>query len=280
MKFETFNVVLGTNILTQPLDEGWRRQWHGYFQMDKVRSARKLVANKSNYKNIEEGILKESEIERQIFLNIIQQINKNEICMMELGAGRGDWCLALAGTIDHRLIPCQALRYKCLAVEAEPTHYEWTREHFECQNINAIAVHGAVGGRDGSCRFYAVADPSDNYGQHINDEKGNLEVPCYTIPTLCEKYGLEHVDILHMDIQGAEVDAVEGFLPCFDRLPIDYFMIGTHKTGETNERIIGMLSDAYEVLADIPPRAGELMTDFGKAYFPVDGMLVLRRRGI
>jgi len=280
VKLHNFEIQLSKAAPPPPAPEGWIRQWHGYFQMEKVRSNRKLIANRRNYQHAREGILKESQVERLYFLNIVKEINKDCINMLELGAGRGDWCLSLAGVVDHKIVPCQADRYRCLAVEAEPTHFEWTREHFERQCINGTAVHGAVGGHDGSCMFYAVADPADNYGQHINDEKGNLNVPCYSIATLCKKYGFEHIDILHMDIQGAEVDAIEGLLPHLDRLPIDYFMIGTHKTGEINERIIGMLSVAYKVLADISPRAGEVMTDFGEAYFPVDGMLVLRRNGL
>jgi FkbM family methyltransferase len=277
MKFHKISVATGKKLPDPPADEGWRRYWHGYHQMEKVRSARKKIANKINYNNMREGVHKESFVEKQIFLNIVQQVNRRSISMMELGAGRGDWCLALAGTIVHRLIPCTADRYRCLAVEAEPTHFEWTKQHFEQQHINATAVHGAVCGHDGNCKLYTKADPADHYGQSICDEKGNLEVPCYSISTLCNKYGFNHVDILHMDIQGAEVDAIEGLLPHLGIISIDYLMIGTHKTQETNGCIRRMLYGQYEVLADIPPRVGDVMTDFGKAFFPVDGMLVFKK---
>jgi FkbM family methyltransferase len=279
MRLKLFTIV-SNKFSTPPSREGWHRQWHGYHQMKKVRSNRKINQNKKKYANVPEHVLRESLIERQIFLNIIHDIKKKNINMIELGAGRGDWCLALAGIIDHQLIPCLASTYRCLGLEAEPTHYEWTKEHFEKQQINAIAVHGASGGVDGYCNFYSMADPADNYGQHINEEKGNLKVPLFKLATLLKKYDFSHVDLLHMDIQGVETETISSAKDILKEEIIDYIMIGTHRSEETNKELKNILTGYYDILLDIPPKAGLVDTVFGKAFFPVDGMLVLKRSNL
>jgi len=263
-----------------PAEEGWVQFWHGYCQMAKVRSEKKRVNDKNAHSipDYASKAMQEGELERQLFLNIIGNIGKDHINMFELGAGRGDWCLSLAGVIDYRLIPCQARTYRCLALEGEPTHYEWTKEHFADQNIKGTALHGAVQSHNGAVRFKAQAAPADNYGQSVN-EQGNIVVPSFAFDTLVERYAFEHVDIVHMDVQGAEYDALLGAGGAIERGTVDYFLIGTHRP-EINGRIRALLEDKYHFIVDIPCGAGLVETPLGQAWMPVDGCMLLQRKGI
>jgi len=266
---------------TPPEPEGWVPFWHGYFQMAKVRSQIKLQADRKTHTRPKDGsgrevTLDESRLEQQVFLNIVADIGDEEISMFELGAGRGDWCLALAGVVDHGLIECRARRVRCLAVEGEPTHYQWTKEHFEAQGVAAQAVHGAVYSTNGTCRFKIVDDPSDNYGQSVSGD-GQIDVPTYTVDALAERHGFDRIHIFHVDVQGAEVHALVGAKRTLLSGSPDYFIIGTHSK-ELNEQIRFLLSPLYAVLIDYPHRAGIVDTPFGKAYLPADGMIVLKRR--
>lgn len=254
---------------------GWKKTGYGYFQMEKVQSQEKIKRDKESHKASDMPNLKgEGYIEQQIFLNLIKSL-KGHVNLFELGAGRGDWCLALAGIVDFNLIDHEITSYRCLAVEAEPVHFEWTKMHFEEQSINAKPIYGAVTSKVGECQFYSVVDPASNYGQSIRDD-GNLKVPCYTVDYLMNKYKFDIVDILHSDVQGAEYDMILGATEALKKKAIKYMMIGTHKLG-INEQIIDYVKPyGYEFLFSVNVHEGPCDSPFGKALFPVDGLLVLK----
>lgn len=255
---------------------GWKKMWYGYFQMEKVISREKKDIDKQAHKLSSDNpdLKGEGYIEQQIFLNIIKSL-KGPVILFELGAGRGDWCLALAGTVDFKLIDHEITSYKCLAVEAEPVHYEWTKTHFEEQKIEAIPVYGAITSQVGECQFYSVVDPASNYGQAVRED-GNLTVPCYTVDYLIDKYQFDKVDIMHVDIQGAEYDMLSGMIEALKNKTIKYMIIGTH-TPKLNEQIIEFVEPyGYESLFSVGVGNGPCDSPFGRALFPVDGLLVLK----
>jgi len=148
---------------------------------------------------------------------------EREFHMIELGAGWGRWSV-LAG------LAAQAMGKKLgrlAAYEAEPTHYAWTRRHFADNGLpprRHQVVRAAVGGSDGVGAFY-VGRPAAWYGQALQPAgqatpwltrwwrrfRGRdalASVPVLGLSTILADY--EHVDLVHMDIQGAERDVVLG----------------------------------------------------------------------
>jgi len=260
--------------------KGWKKTGYGYFQMEKVISQVKKDRDKASHKVADTPNLKgEGYIEQQFFLNILKSL-KGHVNLFELGAGRGDWCLALAGIIDFKLIDTEVTSYNCLAVEAEPTHYEWTKTHFEEQGItSATVLHGAISSENGECKFYAVEDPASTYGQSIRED-GNLTVPCYTVDYLIEKFQYSRVDFMHVDIQGAEYDMLLGATKALSKGIVKYMMIGTHRP-ELNAKIIDYVKPyQYDVLFSAKCHTDAVETPFGTATLPVDGVLVLKYEDI
>jgi hypothetical protein len=248
--------------------------------MEKVISQAKIKMDKETHKTSEtittgEPLKDEGYIERQLFFNILKQL-KGDVTLLELGAGRGDWCLALTGIVDFNLIDTDISSYKCIAVEAEPTHYEWTKAHFEEQGIKgAQALHGAISSKNGECKFYSTEDPASTYGQAIT-ENGNLTVPCYTVDYLIDKYSLSKVDIVHVDIQGAEYDMLLGATEALSKGTIKYMLIGTHSP-DMNEKIIEYVKPFhYKAVFSANCNSGAVDTPFGRANIPVDGILLLK----
>lgn len=277
MQLKTF--AIATPQTSPPESEGWIRYWHGYHQMRKVKTDEKRLLDQQEDEQAKvSGALTEREVEIQVFCNALSLIQAKEIRMFELGAGRGDWCLALAGVVDHGIIPLQASGYRCLALEGEPSHFAWTEEHFIKQRINGVAVHGAVSSQDGVCRFRALKAPDESYGQGIDEKKGNIEVPCYTIDTLMEKYGFERLELIHMDVQGVEYEALKGARKALEEGRIDMLHIGTHGGDELDEKIQHLLGPRYETLFRVPAAAGIVDTPWGKANFPKDGIMLLKRK--
>ena len=82
-----------------------------------------------------------------------------------------------------------------------------------------------------------------------------VRVPVYTIDSLMRDYRYKHMDIVHMDVQGAECDVVEGALKSIKRGRIDYWLIGTHRRWfrNTNDKLRRLLEPYYDVVVDLPP---------------------------
>jgi len=204
-----------------PEKTGWEPRWYGYWEMEKTLSKefRELC---QKIRNCNKG-LAEEEFEKQCFLSIINEIKDSQIKMFELGAGAGRECLALAGVVDFNLIPnVKDKTYRCLAVEAEPTHYSWIVEHFEKQNIRGEIVHGAVSAKSGYVNFDASLDPASFYGQAVVDGEG-YRVKSFTVDELIEKYNFPKVNLIHTDVQGSELEAILGAEKSMKQGLIDYW---------------------------------------------------------
>lgn len=77
----------------------------------------------------------------------------------------------------------------------------------------------AVTARDGSLKFYPRlkkdGSKSDVMFTMIPEEQTRddaIEVPAYTLATIVEKLGHERIDLLKMDIEGAEYEVLDGLL--------------------------------------------------------------------
>ena len=279
-----------------PQDKGWEQAWYGYHMTTKCwPSHRKVELEEQRQAALAEGQVYERDFERDCFLSVLADIDKKNVNLFELGAGWGEWCLALAGVIDYKIIPVVPTSYRCLAVEGEPTHYRWIKEHLESQNINGVAVHGAVSDKKGTCRFSVNAAPDDCYGQAIISLsdltvrnaiwylsnfvfRGTVKIPMYTIDHLRQLYGFEHVDIVDIDVQGAEYKVVLGATESIKNDLIDYFLIGTHNH-KFNDALRQLLSPKFDLIIDIYPNSLGIVDGFA----PIrchDGIQLYKRKNM
>jgi len=159
---------------------------------------------------------------------------RGELVAVELGAGWAPWLVTVAvaaqklGIKDVRLI----------GVEGSLEHVEFCRQHFRDNGLDPDAhqiVHAVAGACDGVARFPKLLDPSDHYGANAafdGEETGAgaglgawEEIPSLSLETILK--GVERVDILHCDIQGAETQV---FTPAMPRLgeSTRRIVVGTH----------------------------------------------------
>ena len=146
-----------------PASEGWGKMWdgfYGYYAMTRCVSKKR----QQEWEDLKDSVRKMGEIELGGFqqvclLSILADIKQRHVTVFELGAGWARLCLAIAGAIDHRVIPLVPTNYTCLAVEAEPTHFRWAQEHFSQYSISGTVIHGAVSDRNGKCRFDIGPEP-------------------------------------------------------------------------------------------------------------------------
>lgn len=107
----------------------------------------------------------------------------------------------------------QNLRFLC--VEADPVNYAV----LVGRNLPAaIPVHGAIYDHDGTCEFWqsrsngggfgSIYQPFDSCGVSARDFTKIGPIPCYTMDSLCEQYRVQEIELLYVDIHGAEKDMI------------------------------------------------------------------------
>jgi FkbM family methyltransferase len=84
-------------------------------------------------------------------------------------------------------------------------------------------VHAAIAAKTGTCDFWKCSTPDGRGSGSIRYPGGHLrekpwydfkklpeQIPCYVLDDLYRSHGFDHVDLLWVDIQGAEKDMIEG----------------------------------------------------------------------
>lgn len=197
-----------------------------------------------------------------------------EYTMIELGAGVGRWAVRGAFACLHK-----QKKYRLVAVEAEPNHFQWMRANFQENGLDTAActlLHAAVTESPGEFPFYIEAPyggpPDAWYGQFIapaSDEVEEVESRQYmglpvrrhksgcrsvgvkgiTLETLLE--GCNLADLLDLDIQGHELAVIGAAITSLDQ-KAKRLHIGTH-SAEVEEGIRRLLKNhGWSCTADYP----------------------------
>ena len=193
--------------------------------------------------------------------------------MFELGAGYGRWTARAARLLRvHR----PDLRPSLIAVEAEPTHFQFLKEHLAANQIDRSTytlVSAPVTGKAGETVHFTVGHPSESYGQTVLPAKdaafGNW--PEATVVELRSTSTSEllrnrtSVDLIHMDIQGTEMQCVECSIEALSR-KVRRLLIATHND-DIHERILHVMRGArWHLEAGYSPLRRH-HTEFGEIAF-------------
>jgi len=216
--------------------------------------------------------------------------------MAELGAGYGRW--SSRGAVAARAKGKKA----CLILaEAEPEHAEWIREHMANNGIaeeEYTLFQAAVGASRGTMPFCiempadrGSSAPKDWYGQALVDPGtvghlretgrtymgrpvkvvdgwGSIDIEVIPLPNMLA--GVEQVDFIDIDIQGAEADVVAASIKTLNA-KVKRLHIGTHST-EIEARLRAVLSSAgWVCVHDYPCQTTGVQTPFGHIDF-ADGV--------
>lgn len=187
--------------------------------------------------------------------------------VIELGAGYGQWMVISIMAYKSIHPDCQA---HGMALEADKTHFQWLEQHVNKNlgnytDVSSDLVHAAAG-YDGVVNFPILSHPSQEYGAsyQTNLPTENMqEVNCLSMGSIDRRFAEEHIDILHVDIQGAEKDLIlsNGF-PALIR-KTNFALFGTHKSDALHDSVKNALeSNGMKVLINWP-RNSVVTTSFG-----------------
>lgn len=155
-------------------------------------------------------------------------------CMMELGAYWGFYSLWFAKTVQNPHV---------FLVEPDPVNLLMGEKNFRINGVQGSFIQGYVSAESG------VADD----GRRVVNVDG-----------LVAEKGIEHMHILHSDIQGFEHEMLHGASDLIRDRKVDYLFISTHSM-ELHRQCRDYLSDQdYQILTSVTPEES----------YSVDGILV------
>jgi FkbM family methyltransferase len=209
-----------------------------------------------------------------------------KLTMVEVGAGFGRWSVR-AGAAARRYRP--DLRYHLVAVEAEPTHFDWLRLHLEDNGFGNSSsrgtchlVNAAVSGQAGEEDFY-VGDAAAWYGQALvrseNVGAAAAVEPVNTVRLSDLLQPLDRVDLIDMDIQGAELEVLTEAAASLKR--VRRIHVETHSAAidERLPRVFREAAGEWCLIAAAPLGARQA-TPLGEADFGAGGVQLWHNTGL
>lgn len=123
----------------------------------------------------------------------------------------GETVLDVGACIGEFAIPAAKRAKEVVAVEAVPENRAWLRMNVSVNKLQNVCIVGkAAWNRGGSLRLYLS---NENIGAHslvIKKGRKSTEVKADTLDNIISELGIEKVDFVKMDVEGAELEALEG----------------------------------------------------------------------
>lgn len=159
-------------------------------------------------------------------------------------------CGAHVGTFTHFALARGAS--KVIAIELSPRNVECLRRNFtqEIAEGRVVVYPKGVWNKDDVLVLEQVGDNSaaDSVVMHQPGARAGNEVALTTIDKLVAELGLERVDFIKMDIEGAEAPALEGAAKTLQRWKPRLALAAYHKPddGEVLPATVARLAPGYE----------------------------------
>lgn len=145
--------------------------------------------------------------EEKIFYEVIKRLGPGST-MMELGAFWAYYSL----WFNHDIKDAQNI-----CCEPDPANLALGKRNAELNNANLTFVNSAGGSQDKKMTEVMMeSEPRPN------------RVPIRSVDGLMAEYGWKKLDLLHMDIQGFELDALDGALNTIQAGKLRFLFVSTH----------------------------------------------------
>lgn len=179
--------------------------------------------------------------EEKVFYEVLKYIPQKAV-MIELGSYWGYYSIWFAKEKKEHL------NY---LIEPDPERLDIGKRNFALNNLSASFFHGYIG----TCGVDA-----GNYHDALQIH----------IDSFIEENNIDHVNILHSDIQGSECEMLQTAIKSIELGKIDYFFISTHSEKIHSDCIKFLKAYNYEIIAEHSPQES----------YSVDGLVAARRDSI
>jgi FkbM family methyltransferase len=166
---------------------------------------------------------------------------------VDVGANVGYYSLRIAKEYSSKGVTI-------IAIEAHPGNYRALSKNVELNDFKCItAINKAVSDHRGIVTLYERVDPKNrirsefyslsnsfiHQSNFVRPEGGSLEIECDTLDNIL---GEQRVDVMKIDIEGAEVSALEGATRILNRLR--KIIVEVH--GTNFDKVMQILNDTHD----------------------------------
>ena len=231
------------------VEPGWTMNWLG------VRTRAAIQSQSGAGREPEHVRFDRPSVSEDFFewLDVLESVTESSgrYTIVELGAGWGRWLVNAAAAL-RQLDPERP--FLLVGVEAEPTHFRWLAQHLADNGIDPgahVLIRAAAAAADGRVRF-RQGDPAAWYGQAIEPDDPSAKasgpvsrflrwahntvddrrrsrpvrrVRAVSLATVLRP--LDAVDLVDVDVQGAEADLFEAAAAVLDA-KVRRVHVGTH----------------------------------------------------
>jgi FkbM family methyltransferase len=268
------------------VEPGWDVNFLGVRTRVEFFSLYERLADYSQRRRVEAGlpIPNEDYFEWIALLEAVAEA-RDSFTMVELGAGWGKW---IANGVAALRLQGE-LPYHVVGVESEPTHFRWMKRHLRDNHVDlrsATLIEAAASDTDGTVWFH-VGEAADWYGQSIaqpneaptaEDRRqpwwrrfrrqrpaGRAVEPVRAVSVQTVLQELDRVDLVDVDIQGAEAGALEPAGEVLDAA-VKRVYVATHDRSN-EERLRGLFGElGWSSVYDFPGEAAS-ETPWGRILF-------------
>ena len=150
--------------------------------------------------------------EEKIFQEVLKKLPaKNKLTMLELGAYWSFYSLWLSKEYPNA---------NCYMVEPDRKNLFYGKRNFEINNNKGTFIHAGIG------------------------KQKNASKNITTVDHICKTHQINFIDILHADIQGFELEMLQGCEAMLSRQKIGYVFISTH-SNELHYDCLKLLQEKY-----------------------------------
>lgn len=174
--------------------------------------------------------------------------------IVELGAHEGE-------DTEWMLEACQGKTRRFICVEADMTSYA----ALAAKNLQVTSLYAAIADHDGRADFYSSTECGGGYGSIYKPLNGlsvpsdkfefhELGVPCWKFDTLFSCLPLQRIDLLYVDIHGAEKDMIVHGREALSRtryLFVEYFHDRKYEGMATQAELLKLLP-GWTMLKEFP----------------------------
>jgi hypothetical protein len=164
--------------------------------------------------------------EERVFHEIVSRL-PDDATMIELG---GWWAFYTLWFLQHH--PAR----RGLVIEPDHLHRAVGEANARRNNLAPVFITGFAG---------ATAAPPMPFATESGEQ---VRIPRLAVPQLMEDNGIERLDLLHCDAQGAELDVLQSCVPLFRSQRICFVIVSTHHwsiSGDplTHQRCLELIGD-------------------------------------
>ena len=151
--------------------------------------------------------------------SLCETVNKSQehTVIVDIGAYHGIYAILLGSLIKEK-------KGKVLAIEPIPSNSDILRKNVHLNKLEDVVIieETAVGINSGTVKM----SYDDSESVLSNNPADQLYVPIARLDDLLEKNNLDHVDVLIIDVEGAELLVLQSFP--WDKMAVPYIMCEMH----------------------------------------------------